>query len=193
MIKSYKLVNILKYVTAVYINGNRIDIAFIGGNRYNGRITTGSYHTGNESIQKALEESPDFGKIYTYDSETAKLVEQQAAANANPPADPPANPPADPPANPPTDNPPADPPVDNPPSGNQPANPPADPPTGNPPSGESGAPTIDPEIAECTNYTLAKNYILKLYPETKRAEIISEEKLREYAKSKGITFPEFVK
>jgi len=48
---------------------------------------------------------------------------------------------------------------------------------------------VDEAMLAVNNYTLAKNYIKEKFPEVTRPEIISEEKLREYAKEKGITFP----
>lgn len=72
--------------------------------------------------------------------------------------------------------------------------PPVDPPaelTGN--TGQVPEEPKETGTADCTNFTLAKNYLLALYPETKRPDIISEEKLRAFAATKGITFPEFKK
>jgi len=48
---------------------------------------------------------------------------------------------------------------------------------------------VDPKVLEVTNYTLAKNYLKEVFPNVTREEILSADKLKAYAKEKGITFP----
>ncbi len=187
MEKKYNLIYQLRLETYVKVNGDMVPISFTGGRISHRGRKNGFYITANEDIQKALESDTSYGKQWILDKESAERAEKEKKVKAETPVvDPPVvNPPV---VNPPKeDNPAGDPPAGN--EGGEDANPGGDATGG----AEDKKETVDTELAECTNYTLAKNYLMAKFPETKRPDIISEEKLREYAKSKGITFPEFTK
>lgn len=63
--KRYILKRIYDLTTTVVVDGVQVVVRFTGGSRYSG--TRGFYITKDERIQKALEESNSFGKIYDED------------------------------------------------------------------------------------------------------------------------------
>lgn len=168
MEKKYNLIHQFRLETSVNVEGARVYVSFAGGSKFRG-TRNGHFITSDPKLQKAIESDNGYGSQWILDTESEKRF------NASTP-------------------------VEIEPTNTEPPVVTTEPESTTEPITESGTtaeptpelPTVDPEIAECTNYTLAKNYLVK-YFDAKRPEIISEEKLREYAKSKGIIFPEFAK
>jgi len=189
MEKKYNLIYQSRLETYVNVDGQMVSVSFSGSKVTRNIIRRGHFITRDPKLQKALEADAAYGCQWILDTESEKRFNESKKTKST--TTPVVNPPVDPPT---TIEPPADttePPIDT----TEPiteSDTTTEEPVSETPVTEETKPAVDPEIAECTNYTLAKNYLVK-YFDAKRPEIISEEKLREYAKSKGIIFPEFAK
>lgn len=188
MTRKYVLIgDCYKLVTTFKVNDVQVPVSFEDGNRMKNRH--GYFVTDNEDLQDAIEESDSYDCLFTreisndYPEEVTVEPENTIVEPVTPPVVEPVN---------------AEETVVNP----EPENGPvleevvepvaestevtAEEVTAEP---IADTPAVDEKLLEVNNYTLAKNYIKELFPEVTRAEILSEEKLREYAKEKGITFP----
>ena len=161
MEKRYNLIHQFRLETYVKVNGEMIPISFAGGNKRFNR--NGFYVTSDPQVQEALEKDVAYGGQWTLDKNTLYKMSQEPTVLVDEPVPYVSHPVA------------------------------AEIPDGNITTATFTVPepanTADPVLDEITNYTLAKNYILEKFPGTQRPEIISADKLRAFAKDKGITFP----
>lgn len=166
MTKRYNLISAFKLATTVNVNGEQQRIIFEGGNKFNGTIN-GYFLTDNKDVQDALESDNAYGSEWELDPSCVESneVEETVVPGTDPVATTVQS--------------------------TETVVPPVEPVTETVVPVTEEAKTEEPvknPTDDITNYTEAKIYIHNLFPEVTRTEIISSEKLREYAKAKGITF-----